>query len=123
MQKIDMSGEKPRNVWSLNLDSARLYLYIILGVITIVGAIFASVSWANGRMMTEPDRHIHDEIEMAVSPPGGMIYKAIDLAVERNNVLLNRRMDRSDREQNRQGGMTEQIYEKVTGLDPPPKVD
>lgn len=97
------------------------YVSVVVGVITAIAAISAGVSWGNGWMI----RH---EIEAELQPsvgekPAGAIYDAISLAVERNNVELDERMDRNEAEQKRQGDMTEQIYEKVTGLSHPKRAE
>lgn len=123
MQKIDMSGDKPRRIWSLNLDSAKFYFSLAGAVIVVLLFVIGGASAAGDWMMRNTNRAIYDTLSKEIKPPDGVIFEAVEHQIEYGRKDIEQNIQSIEKQMVRQDVMLSEMYQTVTGRQPPPRVE
>ena len=107
----------------MNLDSAKFYVGLAGAVIVVLAFVLGVASAAGDWMTNRTDRHIHDGIKEAVKPPDGIIYGAVKIQIKESEKPIEDQINAIEKQMIRQDYMMSEVYQSVTGRQPPPKAE
>lgn len=113
--KSDMTGNEPKSSFSQTLTSTQLYATVVLTIVSLIGVFWGvgvvAANWMTSTAQINFDRRIKSEI----TPPEGVIYRAIESHMDHRLKGTDDRLLRIEL-------MLDRMYTESTGLEPPPRV-
>lgn len=119
----DMTGESPKRILAVNLSTVRFYVLLASAILALFGMVLGGASVASQWALGQADQQMDDRIEVSVQPPAGIVYTAIEDQVQADRREVEDHIESIERQMIRQDYMMSMVYQTVTGLDPPPRVE
>ena len=120
---VDMSGDEPREIVSINLNRVQFTLTLFAGCFIIIGGLWATTSLAYGWMERTAEVNYHERINDDLNPPSGEIFIEVEHMIETHDAKSKARVSKNieglDRRLSRLEVITALTYEAVTGKEVP----